>query len=258
MTALMYHDIVADGADDASGFVGRDAALYKVTAPQFDAHLDAILQSAGSQASRDFIATFDDGGVGAMTAAEALERRGLLGIFFITVNYIGTPGFVSRRDLVDLRRRGHRIGSHSCSHPLRMGHCSWSQLIHEWTHSRAVLSELLGEDIRHGSIPGGDYAPRVARAASRAGYQRLFTSEPTPFLRDAHGVTLIGRFAVRRWTSAARAAALATGRFLPCAQEALVWNTKKLMKRVCGERYLKLRRRVLGHGEDVRWGDGTG
>ena len=31
MTALMYHDVVAPGADDASGFPGRDAALYKVT-----------------------------------------------------------------------------------------------------------------------------------------------------------------------------------------------------------------------------------
>lgn len=251
----MYHDIVAAGAEDTSGFAGRDAALYKVTLRQFDAHLDAILHSAGRAAAGSFVATFDDGGVGAMTAADALERRGLVGNFFITVNYIGTPGFVTRRDLTDLRSRGHRIGSHSCSHPLRMGHCGWSQLIHEWTHSRAVLSDILSEDIRIGSIPGGDFAPGVARAAAQAGYTVLFTSEPTPAPREAYGVTLIGRFAIRRWTTAEKAAALATGRFGPCAQETLIWNAKKLMKRLGGERYLTLRRALLRHGNQVRWGD---
>jgi peptidoglycan/xylan/chitin deacetylase (PgdA/CDA1 family) len=251
----MYHDIVGAGAEDASGFVGRDAALYKVTLRQFDAHLDAILHSAGQAGARNFVPTFDDGGIGAMAAADALERRGLVGNFFITVNYIGTPGFVTRQDLTDLRSRGHRIGSHSCSHPLRMGHCQWSQLIDEWTRSRAVLSDILSEDIHIGSIPGGDFAPAVARAAAQAGYTGLFTSEPTPSARVAHGVTLIGRFAIRRSTTAARAAALASGRFGPCAQEALIWNAKKLMKRLGGQRYLTLRRTLLRHGNQVRWGD---
>jgi len=251
----MYHDVVAAGAEDTSGFVGRDAALYKVTPQQFDAHLDAIVHSAGQSAAGDFVATFDDGGVGAMTAAEGLERRGLVGNFFITVNYISTRGFVTRRDLTDLRSRGHRIGSHSCSHPLRMGHCGWAQLIHEWTHSRAVLSDILSEDIQIGSIPGGDFAPAVARAAAEAGYSALFTSEPTPLPREAYGVTLIGRFAIRRSTTAARAAALAAGRLFPRAQEALLWNAKKLMKQLGGERYLTLRRAVLGQPDEVRWGD---
>ena len=35
MPALMYHDIVADGMHDASGFPGRDAARYKITPAQF-------------------------------------------------------------------------------------------------------------------------------------------------------------------------------------------------------------------------------
>lgn len=252
----MYHDIVEAGAEDTSGFVGRDAARYKVTPRLFGAHLDAILQSmAGAPSSQRFVATFDDGGVTAVNAAEALEKRGLRGEFFVTVNYIGTPGFVSPMDLAELRRRGHRIGSHSCSHPLRMGHCEWPQLVHEWAHSRAVLSDLLSEDVRMGSIPGGDFSPDVARAAAYAGYVTLFTSEPTPIPRDVHGLTLIGRFAVHRWTSAGTAAALAAERFLPCAHQAVLWNARKLVKRVGGKEYLRLRRLLLHHGDDVRWGD---
>ena len=89
-TALMYHDVVPAELADTSGFPGRDAALYKVTPGQFEAHLRAItrLQSHPSL-------TFDDGGVSALTAADAMERHGLYGRFFITVNYIGTRGFMS-------------------------------------------------------------------------------------------------------------------------------------------------------------------
>jgi peptidoglycan/xylan/chitin deacetylase (PgdA/CDA1 family) len=230
MSALMYHDIVEPGAADSSGFVGRDAALYKVAPGIFDAHLDGILQSlTRASPPHGFEATFDDGGVAAMTAADVLEKRGLKGQFFITVNYIGARGFVSKNNLIELRRRGHQIGSHSCSHPLRMGHCKWSQLIHEWVQSRAILSDLLSEDVRIGSIPGGDFSPSVARAAADAGYVKLFTSEPSTVPRSVHGLTLVGRFAMRRWTSARTAAALATERVLPCAQQAVLWNARKLV-----------------------------
>jgi peptidoglycan/xylan/chitin deacetylase (PgdA/CDA1 family) len=252
----MYHDVVDDGAEDSSGFVGRDAALYKVTPRQLDAHLDAIVEShTGTSPANGFVATFDDGGVTAMTAADALERRGLRGQFFVTVNYIGTDGFVTKADLIELDSRGHSVGSHSCSHPLRMGHCTWSQLVHEWVHSRAVLSDVLSHDVRIASVPGGDFAPRVARAAALAGYTKLFTSEPDRVLRHAYGLTLIGRFAVRRWTSAKTAAALAAGRFLPCAQQALLWNARKLTKRLGGEQYLRLRRFLLGDRDRAHWGD---
>src|SRR5262245_21291510 len=133
MPALMYHDVAAAGAEDASGFPGRDAALYKVTPELFEQHLRAVRKSALPAP----VLTFDDGGVSAMAAAEILERFGFIGHFFITTNYIGTPGFVSETGIRELSGRGHVIGSHSCSHPLRMGHCAWPQLVDEWTRSRS-------------------------------------------------------------------------------------------------------------------------
>jgi peptidoglycan/xylan/chitin deacetylase (PgdA/CDA1 family) len=190
-----------------------------------------------------------------MVAADALERHGFIGHFFITVNYIGTRGFVSEQDLRDLCGRGHVIGSHSCSHPLRMGHCSWPQLLDEWTRSRAGLADILGEEVRVASVPGGDFAPQVAEAAATAGFTRLFTSEPTGEARHAFGLTLLGRFTIQKWTPADTAAALAAGEWLPCARQAVAWNAKKISKRLGGERYLQLRKMLLGHGNEVRWGD---
>jgi peptidoglycan/xylan/chitin deacetylase (PgdA/CDA1 family) len=253
MTALMYHDIVASGAEDTSGFPGRDAALYKVTPETFAAHLAAIKNAHPTPAAVPI--TFDDGGKSAMEAAEALERHCFIGHFFITVNYIGTRGFVTEPDLRELRPRGHVIGSHSCSHPLRMGHCSWTQLREEWTRSREVLAGILGEDITVASVPGGDFTPPVAEAAAAAGFTTLFTSEPTRAARQAFGLTLVGRFTIHRWTPAATAAAFAAGEWLPCAGQALVWNAKKIGKHIAGERYLQLRKLLLGHSAEVEWGD---
>ena len=277
----MYHDVVPAGAEDSSGFPGRDAALYKVTPEVFEAHLAAMttrLEARNRRYGRQLPAlpggpalaatpagltlaappatmTFDDGGVSALVAADMLERHGLVGHFFVTVNYVGTPGFLTERDVRDLRRRRHTIGSHSCSHPLRMGHCSWTQLLDEWTRSRAVLADVLGEEVIAASVPGGDFSPAVAEAAAAAGFTELFTSEPVLASRQAYGLTLHGRFIVRRWTPPAAAAALAAGDRVACARQAIVWNVKKLGKHVGGGRYLQLRKLILGHGNEVRWGD---
>src|SRR4051812_38665924 len=257
----MYHDIVATGAEDASGFPGRDAALYKVTPELFEQHLRAIAAITGvrhvsdTSPCRTVDITFDDGGESAMRAADALERHGFIGHFFVTTHYVGTRGFVTESNIRDLNRRGHVVGSHSCSHPLRMGHCSWPQLVDEWTRSRSSLASILGSDVTIASVPGGDFAPQVAEAAARAGFTRLFTSEPTTETRHAFGLTLQGRFTIQRWTTADTAAALASGAWLPCARQAVVWNAKKISKRIGGDRYLQLRKLLLGHGNEVRWGD---
>ena len=139
-----------------------------------------------------------------------------------------------------------------------MGHCSWPRLLDEWTRSRATLEKIIGEEIRTASVPGGDFAPRVAEAAARAGFTKLFTSEPTRKLRRVLGLTLLGRYTIQRWTTADTVAGLVTGAWVPCARQAIIWNAKKLSKCLSGEQYLKLRRLLLRHGDEVRWGDESG
>jgi peptidoglycan/xylan/chitin deacetylase (PgdA/CDA1 family) len=257
----MYHDVVPAGAEDTSGFPGIDAALYKLTPDLFEAHLRAITNRFHPSAPSALparpgpVLTFDDGGVSALMAADLLERHGLAGHFFITVNYIGSAGFLTGDDLRALRQRGHTIGSHSCSHPLRMGHGSRQHVLEEWTQSRAVLSDLLGADVTAASVPGGDFGPIVAEAAAAAGFTRLFTSEPTRQSREMCGLTVHGRFTIQRWTSPETAGAAAAGTWLPWAGQIVAWNAKKIGKRLGGTRYLQLRRLILGHGNEVRWGD---
>ena len=95
----------------------------------------------------------------------------------------------------------------------------------------------------------------IGKLYTLAGLVDLFTSEPTTRDRYAFGATLRGRFTIQRGMSAAAARSLAAGEWLSCTRQALLWNTKKVSKRVGGERYLQLRRLLLGHDAGVRWGD---
>lgn len=243
MNALMFHDIVEVGAEDASGFTGRDAALYKVTPERFEQQMAGIARLAPE---RRPAVTFDDGGVSAMNAADALERHGLTGFFFVTVDFIGASGFINAHQIGDLHRRGHIVGSHSCSHPLRMAHCSPGRLLDEWTRSRTALSRLIGNEVTVASIPGGEFSPAVAEAAAQAGITVLFTSEPTRATRVISGLRVRGRFTIRHHTSVHATMNLARDGGLAAARQQIAWTLKKLSKRLVGARYLEFRRLVLG------------
>lgn len=235
----MYHDVV-DKADD-SGFPGKHAALYKLPPALFEEHLRAIRAAAP-----ETVLTFDDGGVSFhSTIGAMLEQHGWRGHFFITTDWIGRPGFCDRAQIRDLAAHGHLIGSHSCSHPPRMSALSPTEIETEWRRSREVLEEITGAPVTTASVPGGYYSPAVGGAAARAGIRTLFTSEPTIRVTKLDGCRIFGRYAIRRDDSAATAAALAAGRWLPRAQQSAWWSVKKMAKRLSGGLYLRLQKGFL-------------
>lgn len=254
----MYHDIVEPGGEDASGFPGPSAALYKIGRDRFERHLDALAASsapirkvfdlAGGEATAatPVLITFDDGGASALSAASLLERRGWRGHFFVTAGRVGTPGFVTREGVRELHERGHVVGSHSHTHPVRMARCTRAELLDEWTRSAGLLSELTGERVRAASVPGGYYSEEVARAASDAGLEFLFTSEPTAGVRHVGGCAVLGRYSLQRGASAGTVAAIAAGRRGPRLRQAALWQAKKLAKAAGGEYYLKVRQALVG------------
>src|SRR5262249_51253399 len=149
----------------------------------------------GAKMLSPFFITFDDGGVSAYDeVATLLDKRRWPGHFLITTDCIGRAGFLSKEQIRGLRKRGHVIGSHSCSHPSRMSECSWQQLIVEWHSSVAILSDILGEAVVVASVPGGYYSRAVAEAAARAGVRALFTSEPVIRHQQVDGCYVLGRY----------------------------------------------------------------
>jgi peptidoglycan/xylan/chitin deacetylase (PgdA/CDA1 family) len=265
--ALMYHDVTTSGREHSSGFPGGDAARYKLSASTFYDHLrairarvtttpltvDALADSTGS--ALPLLLTFDDGGAGARTAADCLDAFGWSGHFFVTTDYIGRPGFLTAPQIRDLRRRGHVIGSHSCSHPLRMSRCPADRLRAEWERSLATIADILGERVDTASVPGGDFSDAVGASAADAGIRYLFTSRPAVATGQCLGTLVLGRYTVRRTTSAGRVAAVAAGRRLPRLQQLITWDLTRVAKATAGRSYLRVRRHWLGGSPDMRWGD---
>jgi peptidoglycan/xylan/chitin deacetylase (PgdA/CDA1 family) len=256
--SLEYHDVVDTGKYDSSGFPGTDAARYKLERDEFKSHCKAIAGAITSQPIRicDFHAgtnrftplflTFDDGGSSAYSyIADILESYGWHGHFFVTVNYIGAPSFVTQEQIRALRKKGHVIGTHSCSHPERMSYLSWDQLIEEWGTSVAILSDMLDEPVTIASVPGGYFSKKVAEAAAVSGIKALFTSEPTTWCYHVNGCLVLGRYTVLRGVAPEVSAGLASGELLPRLRQSLFWNAKKVVKVLGGRSYLKLRKYIL-------------
>src|SRR3989442_9745468 len=166
--AIMYHDVVENGDFASSGFPGEGAHVYKLRREDFELHLESIRAATGQDrvspiTRRRELAgpaavflTFDDGGVSFFSPiAEMLERFGWRGHFFITTDRIGDRGFLNETQLRELHRRGHVIGSHSCSHPTRMAALTPAELDREWRQSGARPAGILG------GAGGGAFLPRA-------------------------------------------------------------------------------------------------
>jgi peptidoglycan/xylan/chitin deacetylase (PgdA/CDA1 family) len=252
--SLEYHDVVAADDFDSSGFHGAGPASYKLTPAVFAAHLRAIQQAAttapagatdwlaGPAGCRPLFLTFDDGGLGAYThIADALERHGWPGHFFVTTDRIGSRTFLTPSHIRDLDKRGHVIGTHSCSHPARLGAWPPDQILGEWQRSVNALEDIIGKAVLTGSVPGGFYTPAVGAAAAEAGLRVLFTSWPTTRCWTVGDCRIVGRYTIRRWSSARTAAALAAGRAVPRLSQWGWYRSLHLLRTVAGDRYTALR-----------------
>jgi peptidoglycan/xylan/chitin deacetylase (PgdA/CDA1 family) len=249
--SLGYHDVTEEGV--APETTRRPAAShYRLSRARFREHLGAF-RDAGRQVSTiaepsglPLFLTFDDGGAGAdSVAADELERVGWRGHFFITSDWIGCPGFLDARSIRRLHGRGHVIGSHTRSHPSRMAHLGWEELISEWKDSRSVLEDIVGEAVDSASVADGYYSREVGRAAAACGIRYLFNSEPTQAVAEADGCLVFGRYAILASTSASQAMALACGKRSACYRQSVSWRAKKLVKTIAGDHYLGLRRAIL-------------
>lgn len=253
---LMYHDVIERDAQ-ATGRSGAGPDRYKVTHESFVEHLDRIEEKVavppavaddllgGRGLTPRWALTFDDGGDSALRVGEELLRRAWRGHFFITSGFIGTRGFVDASAIRELDRMGHIVGSHSITHPERMASLPENDLLREWSESVAVLADLVGKDVQTASVPGGHYRRNVAVAAARAGITTLFTSEPSRSAHRVDGCLVLGRYSIRRDSSAEDAARAAAGEAATWLPAYVAWNTRKLAKQLAGKRYESVRRRLL-------------
>ncbi len=257
--ALLYHDVLKNTeAISESGFVGTGPDKYKMREPLFQSHLietsndlnkDSsfnFLQAQNSSDIKSKLITFDDGGKSAyFNIVPLLEEYNLKGIFFIATKYIDNPNFLSSNQIIELHKRGHLIGSHSHSHPSSISTLSYPDILFEWNKSCELLGNLLGKKINVASVPAGYYSSKVAKAAKEAGIDHLFTSEPTSKVHKVAGISVYGRFNLFGNASSKTAHNYIKGNPKLIFKEQFLWESKKLLKKSLGDKYLVLRKLLL-------------
>ena len=191
---LMYHDIYRHSPTE-SGFQDEAAFQYKIQVDDFESQVKAVVAYCKIHPNIEVEFTFDDGGISFLTlAAPILEKYGLRGIFFISTAYLNTPLFLTDKQLSELSMRGHRIGSHTHTHPSLI-HLNAETVTQEWNKSVEYLKDFFKESTI-ASIPRGDVNHVVVQKAKDAGITLLYTSVPTIKCSVKEGVQLRGRYVI--------------------------------------------------------------
>ena len=120
--------------------------------------------------------SFDDGTCDHLAAGDLLSELGLTGTFFIIAGRLGQEGYLTRDQVRHLAQNGHRIGSHTVSHP-HLTKLNSTDLDDELNISKRLLENLTGQTVDWLAPPGGIYNQAVVDRAMELGYSVVRTME---------------------------------------------------------------------------------
>lgn len=127
---------------------------------------------------KPLVLTFDDGYQDAFDMVFPILRKyEMPGIFYLIVNKIGTPGYLTWDEIVQMQESGMRFGSHTLTHP-DLRNLSVINLEKELKESKKILEQKLGKEITDFCYPSGKYDSAVLREVRVAGYQTAVTTVP--------------------------------------------------------------------------------
>jgi peptidoglycan/xylan/chitin deacetylase (PgdA/CDA1 family) len=131
---------------------------------------------------KPIVITFDDGFQGNVDyAAPILHERGFTAVFYLVAGLMGKKSRWLRAErgielpLMDwqaarqLCADGFQCGAHTMSHP-RLAELNVDECRYELHHSRQLLEDQLGREIRHLAYPFGSYDGTTRTLAEEAGY----------------------------------------------------------------------------------------
>ena len=231
----MYHDVYK-ASECESGFQTDGANHYKISEVAFEEQINQI-------SGLPVTLTFDDGGISFYTIiAPILEKKHLIGRFYIATNYIGTEGFMDENQIKDLHQRGHIIGSHSCSHPSDFRAVPFVARKEEWADSVRRLSEIIGEPVREVSVPNGFLQKDDLKIFEELGITTIYTSKLGEN-RKKGAMVIKGRIGVDKNMSSVRVLSILNGG-LPYSKMLLKQKALSLVKLFLGNNYVKIKAKI--------------
>jgi peptidoglycan/xylan/chitin deacetylase (PgdA/CDA1 family) len=180
--SLMYHYVSWLPASDPNMALRRDLTVSPI---DFEAQLKYLrdngyhtitakdlwwsLDQNAPLPPKPVMLTFDDGYADAYSVAMPLLRAyGMTGVFFITVNLVDRPGYISRDQVKALADAGMDVESHAMDHVSMLR--PLNEQMYQMCRARDFLTAWTGTDVRHFAYPSGDYNDVSGIALQRCGY----------------------------------------------------------------------------------------
>jgi peptidoglycan/xylan/chitin deacetylase (PgdA/CDA1 family) len=136
-----------------------------------------VTQAIESFGNKRVCITFDDGcETDLISAAPVLGELGFGATSYITVEFLGKPGYMSHAQVRELHALGFEIGCHSLTHPY-LTDVSDDRLCDETAGAKDKLEQIAGVRVDHFSCPGGRWNARVKRAVKQANFRTMATSQ---------------------------------------------------------------------------------
>lgn len=175
---LNYHrlDDAQDGGPFVVPYLEVEAQLSLLREAQID-FAPANAFEGGWECGRDsLMVTVDDGCKTDIQLADLLKRYGFSGIFFVSTEKIGQPGYLDRDELRALKQMGMKIGSHGHRH-IGLTRLTLQEAEQELRLSKSLLESWLGCPVDYFAFPGGLKNSGLIKLAHDVGYSVLMTTE---------------------------------------------------------------------------------
>ena len=181
---LMYHELALPGRATCHAEPGY--TRYVVSASDFrnqmqrlaaeEWRLKNVSEATQSWDQKSVCITFDDGcETDLLCAAPVLKELRAGGTFYLTVDFLEKPGYLSHSQVRDLSAQGFEIGCHSLTHPY-LPDIDDKRLREETAGAKERLEQITGVAVEHYSCPGGRWDRRVLEAVKSAHFRTMATS----------------------------------------------------------------------------------
>lgn len=238
----MFHDVYESDPSE-SGFPGASSNSFKVSQVDFIRLMDMLIIKANKLhiPLSDIIITFDDGGSCSLWIAKELSKRGLIGHFFISTMYIGSSGFCSESDIIEIDKLGHIIGNHTHTHPGIISRLSDSELKKEWGTASTILKNIINKDVVEACFPGGHYSENQVDILKELGYKTVYTVKPTREIKNINDIEVIGRYSIRNKQPIEQYLSYFGKHSLLRFRMLLRWQLLEILKKNTGSNFDKIR-----------------